>query len=130
MRATCFWLFTPLGELRQYKADDHTDEWQVVEVNGDVEDAQYFVALVHLLVFAVSICVRHSKRSHVAPLVVAYFCQLIFVAFLARGMFNYENFGNEFFCYQNSERFILHGIKDHFVELSDDNERNEITNYR
>ena len=42
-------------------------------------------------------------------------------------MFNYKNFLREFFLYQNSERFILHGLEDHFVELSDDNERDEST---
>ena len=46
-----------------YKADDHDDEWQVVEVDGDVEDAQYFVAEEHPLVAAGSRRPNHFKRS-------------------------------------------------------------------
>jgi hypothetical protein len=42
-------------------------------------------------------------------------------------MLYHENFRREFFTDQNSERFIFHGLVDHFVEGSDDNERDEIT---
>ena len=37
-----------------YKTDDHDDKWQVIEVDGDVEDAQNFVAGEHPLVAACS----------------------------------------------------------------------------
>jgi hypothetical protein len=43
-------------------------------------------------------------------------------------MFNYEYFRSEFFTDQNSKRFIFHWFVDHFVESSDDDERDEITN--
>ncbi len=46
-----------------YKTDDHDDEWQVVEVDGDVEDAQNFVAGEHPLVAAGSRRPSHFKRS-------------------------------------------------------------------
>jgi hypothetical protein len=46
---------------------------------------------------------------------------------LACRVFNYENFLSEFFWDQNSELFILQRLEDHFVELSDDNKRDEIT---
>ena len=52
-----------LVHLWCYKADNHDDEWQVVKVDGDVEDAQYFVAGEHPLVAAGSRFPSHFKRS-------------------------------------------------------------------
>ena len=72
MRA--IWItFFPMGKegLGQYKADHHSDEWQVVEVDRDVEVAQYFVAGIHALVAAGSRCPSHFKRSQ-SPFVVVY----------------------------------------------------------
>jgi hypothetical protein len=68
LRASWFLLWTLFITVNPlllwiYKADDHDDEWQVVEVDGDVEDAQYFVAEEHPSVAAGSRRPNHFKRS-------------------------------------------------------------------
>lgn len=42
-------------------------------------------------------------------------------------MLYHENFRREFFTDQSFERFVFHGLVDHFVKGSDDNERDELT---
>jgi len=49
---TIWWTSNTIVELGRYKAENHDDERQVVEVDGDVEASQYFVASVHALVVA------------------------------------------------------------------------------